>query len=233
MFIKSQQKIEDKKNGFIVSHSNFMKQLVKIIGIKEKLYFDNLDCLVLGFNNEKYSNNYLTLRYKDNYKLDNEKIQKLNQFDSILIIMRHCIACHNIMKDIKVERVKERFIKGVQGFDNYSICVNILQELNKDDIVNNFSQIFNISQKWKYNDFYFGSSVILRAILTSFIFHRLINDHLLKQLSQNGGNKIKSVRKHRGIYQSGPKAGKLRPGFKYTNQKTKSGLKVIVESKKK
>ena len=63
-------------------------------------------------------------------------------------------------------------------------------------------------------------------------FHQPNVTILLKQLSQNGGNKIKSVRKHRGIYQSGPKAGKLRPGFKYTGKRTKTGLKVIAEIKK-
>ena len=48
-----------------------------------------------------------------------------------------------------------------------------------------------------------------------------------------GSKKTKSIRKHRGIYQSGPKAGKLKPGFKYSGERTKSGLKVIVENKKK
>ena len=209
-----------------------MKKLVKIIGIEENLYFDNLDCLVLGFKGDNYSNKYITLRYKNNYELTDEKKQKLNEFDSILIIMRHCIACHNIMKDRKVERVKERFLKGVQGFDKYSICVNILEELKKkDDILNNFSKIFNVEKKWEYNQFYFGSSVILRAILTSAIFHRLIDYHLKSRLTLVGGSK-KSIRKHRGIYQSGPKAGKLRPGFKYTGERTKTGLKVIAEIKK-
>ena len=56
---------------------------------------------------------------------------------------------------------------------------------------------------------------------------------LKKLLNQTGGSKkLKSIRKHRGIYQSGPKANKLRPGFKYTGERTKTGLKVIAEIKK-
>lgn len=44
--------------------------------------------------------------------------------------------------------------------------------------------------------------------------------------------KTKKVRKHQGIYQRGPKKGKLKPGFKYSGKKTKTGLKIIVKVKK-
>ena len=51
----------------------------------------------------------------------------------------------------------------------------------------------------------------------------------LKKKNQHNGGKKKSVRKHKGIYQSGPKAGKLKPGYKYSGKKTKTGLKIIVK----
>ena len=44
--------------------------------------------------------------------------------------------------------------------------------------------------------------------------------------------KPKKIRKHKGIYQTGPKKGKLKPGYKYSGQKTKTGLKIIVKTKK-
>jgi len=55
--------------------------------------------------------------------------------------------------------------------------------------------------------------------------------------NKNGGKKsiskkTKKVRKHKGIYQRGPKKGKLKPGFKYSGKKTKTGLKIIVKLKK-
>ena len=55
--------------------------------------------------------------------------------------------------------------------------------------------------------------------------------------SAGGGKKkiiksTKKVRKHQGIYQRGPKKGKLKPGFKYSGKKTKTGLKIIVKLKK-
>lgn len=37
----------------------------------------------------------------------------------------------------------------------------------------------------------------------------------------------KDVRKHLGIYQGGAKAGELRPGYTYTGNETKTGLKII------
>ena len=47
-----------------------------------------------------------------------------------------------------------------------------------------------------------------------------------------GGKSAKKVRKHQGIYQRGPKKGRLKPGFKYSSKKTKTGLKIIIKVKK-
>ena len=41
----------------------------------------------------------------------------------------------------------------------------------------------------------------------------------------------KLLRRHRGIYQSGPKKGKLKPGYRYSGKRLKSGLAEIVKSK--
>ena len=48
---------------------------------------------------------------------------------------------------------------------------------------------------------------------------------------QVGGlsSKKKKVRKHQGIYQSGPKVGQLKSGFRYTGKKTTTGLRVIAK----
>ena len=44
---------------------------------------------------------------------------------------------------------------------------------------------------------------------------------------------VKKIRKHQGVYQRGPKKGRLKPGFKYSGKKTKTGLKIIIKVKKK
>ena len=44
--------------------------------------------------------------------------------------------------------------------------------------------------------------------------------------------KTKKVRKHKGIHQTGGKAGKLQKGYKYSGKKLKNGLSQIVKVKK-
>ena len=69
--------------------------------------------------------------------------------------------------------------------------------------------------------------------ITAHTFQSYLND----ALKQSGGGKKstsikdKKIRKHKGIYQSGPKKGNLKPGYKYSGQKTNTGLKIIVKMK--
>jgi len=68
-------------------------------------------------------------------------------------------------------------------------------------------------------------------------YTQLITDDTREYSELLGGKKSttknpKKIRKHQGIYQRGPKKGKLKPGYKYSGQKTKTGLKIIVKMKK-
>ena len=42
----------------------------------------------------------------------------------------------------------------------------------------------------------------------------------------------KKVRKHKGIHQAGGKRGRLKKGYKYSGQRTKSGLPIILKVNK-
>lgn len=64
-----------------------------------------------------------------------------------------------------------------------------------------------------------------------------INSPYNKKKQMEGGKKStskkpKKIRKHKGIYQTGSKKGKLKPGYKYSGKKTQTGLKIIVKTKK-
>tara|TARA_B100001248_G_scaffold260017_1_gene247259 strand:+ start:558 stop:773 length:216 start_codon:yes stop_codon:yes gene_type:complete len=59
---------------------------------------------------------------------------------------------------------------------------------------------------------------------------KIVNKELIKIKFTNG--RYKKVRKHKGIYQRDSKKGKLKPGFKYSGKKTKTGLKIIIKVKK-
>lgn len=52
-----------------------------------------------------------------------------------------------------------------------------------------------------------------------------------KKKNPTGGKNTRKLRKHQGIYQSGPKMGQLKPGFKYSGKKTKTGLPIIIKVK--
>ena len=39
------------------------------------------------------------------------------------------------------------------------------------------------------------------------------------------------IRKHKGIHQTGGKQGRLKKGYKYSGQRTKSGLPIIIKIK--
>ena len=63
----------------------------------------------------------------------------------------------------------------------------------------------------------------------------IITTNLLAPTSGGKKKYVKStqkVRKHQGIYQKGAKKGELKPGFKYSGKKTKTGLKIIIKLKK-
>ena len=85
----------------------------------------------------------------------------------------------------------------------------------------------------KYNPIQLSNKLNKMKSMSSIELRTLNIDELL----QTGGKKstsrkIKKVRKHQGIYQKAPKKGKLKPGFKYSGKKTKTGLKVIVKVSK-
>ncbi len=52
-----------------------------------------------------------------------------------------------------------------------------------------------------------------------------------KKVKQDGGSK-KSVRKHRGIVQTGGNAGKLKKGYRYSGKTLKNGKPEIIKANK-
>ena len=60
-----------------------------------------------------------------------------------------------------------------------------------------------------------------------------------KLITKDGAQIVKSyiggkkIRRHRGIHQTGGKAGKLKKGYKYSGKKLKNGLPQIVKAKSK
>lgn len=120
--------------------------------------------------------------------------------------------------------------------------IELEAELRKENVRQNFSKILkkNTGETRSFNELKSRSAE--HYFMFKYVFG-IKNDsqykELLKTLNFNnntsGGakrkpvSKKKSVRKHKGIYQRGPKAGKLKTGYKYSGKKTKTGLKIIVK----
>lgn len=102
---------------------------------------------------------------------------------------------------------------------------DVQTEINSKEI--NVSQIFGLNYK-KGND-----TIILTNNQNKPVFELIMEYYIDKNNKNNsiGGKKNihKKNRKHKGIYQTGINAGKLKPGYKYSGNKTKTGLKIIVK----
>lgn len=143
----------------------------------------------------------------------------------------------------------EKMYEILQGNSKLNLDNSYLQEIMK--IYTNQSNIFN------YETFFRNlNAIFLYKELSKQIFNvnsRTYNKRqqlkgntsnkqvvMMSTQVRSGGKKVrkstlkknKKVRKHQGIYQKGPKKGKLKPGFKYSGKKTKTGLKIIIKVKK-
>ena len=181
-FIEYMFKNLNNKNHFIISHSYFMTKLTDFIINKKilpekktkkdnKYIYDNLDILqiVIDTSNKNYKIKYCIVRqFSEKYKLSNKyNLGTDNHICSkntkSVFLMRHCLACHNITKNI--------FKKLKYGYGLYSSC---FEETN--------SEIKSVSKELKkiikdyggIKTFEFGSSIIFRAILTILIVYNSI-----------------------------------------------------------
>ena len=103
----------------------------------------------------------------------------------------------------------------------------IQNEINSKEI--NLSQLFGLNYK-KGNDTIILTNNDNKPVF-KLIMEYYIKDNNNKNYSIGGKKKIinNKIRKHKGIYQTGINAGKLKPEYKYSGGKTKTGLKYIVK----
>ena len=181
-FIEYMFKNLNNKNHFIISHSYFMTKLTDFIINKKilpekktkkdnKYIYDNLDILqiVIDTSNKNYKIKYcIVRRFSEKYKLYKQyglgtDKTICNENTKSVFLMRHCVGCHNITKNI--------FKKLKYGYGLYSSC---FEETN--------SEIKSVSKELKkiikdyggIKTFEFGSSIIFRAILTILIVYNSI-----------------------------------------------------------
>lgn len=175
------------KNQVIISHSGFMtkcyKYLTKMLMGNEVLkYFDNLDAIQLLIN--KKTNNiddFYIRRWEHNYKIDankeldmEKKYKKDNDLISVIII-RHCLGCHNITPGLSnklKQTAKNVVLKNQKGYLQNAMCLDLtVQEMTEKAPY--LMRILNMYGGFK--NYEFGSSVIFRAIVTGALYYHVLN----------------------------------------------------------
>ena len=140
--------------------------------------FDNLDILHLVINKTTSTSPIIVLvsayRFNDDYEFD-DNFTNSNNYEHIFI-MRHCIACHNLIKDL--------YTKGINiESSKYSMCI----PQNFEDIISQKDNIIRLFSHYGATDFdkiEFGSSVNFRAVLTSYILQLILTNTSYKLKDQ-------------------------------------------------
>lgn len=161
-------------NLFIIVHSNFLKALTALYGAE--IAFDNLDILQIQLDSSNRANSRLLVRrYVDNWNTSSDETVKDGGGFQNIFLMRHCIACNNMieptLKNKKLSHLLKR-MDGELGYSKYSIC----SPYTIREITNKKKYLIKILNKecGGLANVKFGSSVILRAILTCSLLVRCL-----------------------------------------------------------
>ena len=133
-----------------------------------------------------------------------------------------------MVQPIDYEKIKQKYKKCKNNTEKRELIKSLkMSEKEIEDLIKSF-KLAPLEVKFLYKN---------AKTQKNNINHKMYKE-IYKKLKQTKGGKkstlkkIKKIRKHQGIYQKGPKKGKLKPGFKYSGKKTKTGLKVIVKVSK-
>jgi hypothetical protein len=172
--------LNGKKHALLVVHSKFMKELTELYGNKTK--FANLDIIHIIISKDNMHEPLLYIRKFINYYGNPSPIntdipykKSLLTGNTNVFLMRHCVACHNIIEKVGNSILLAKVIKklkGELGFSLYSICspYTINELIDKK---HSLLELFNTTCG-SIDNIQFGSSVILRAILTSILVSTIL-----------------------------------------------------------
>ena len=168
----------ERKNLFVVTHSNFLLELLKYFNLKNEkdktLVLDNLDILHIMYDNKEgflVSNIY---RWSENYEpyvlFRTNYVEKgvfgdvvnyeKNEETRHLFFMRHCAACHNHPKSNLIQKARYK------SYGSRSMCFsNTFTEIKEN--IEPLNEL--IIRHGGLDNFVFGSSIIFRALLTGIV----------------------------------------------------------------
>lgn len=167
----------------IVSHGNFMRQLVNHLSTEHILDFDNLDVIRIDFTPDM-NECYAQLKYKSEYKQAtqiatittpfSENIKDLKAIsertNQYFYIVRHCVACHNLKSIGKTTKLMSSYS------GDHSMCtIETVREIEKAAPF--LKNLFDDDKgTTKSRPVRYGSSIIFRAVLTCTLLQAAIEN---------------------------------------------------------
>ena len=187
-YYKEKQKGELKPNNIIDVKK------IKNLPNFDNINFDNLDILhlVIDKSEEKPSIVLVSAyRFNDNYNYD-DNFTNNDNYEHVFI-MRHCIACHNLL-DLQPGGKIQKLADLTQFIDSskYSMCI----PQNFQDIISQKDNIIKLFTYYGATDFdkiEFGSSVNFRAVLTSYILQLILSNTKYNSYMNNTIKYIDSI----------------------------------------
>ena len=235
-----------KMKTFLLNHSTNISNK----DLNNSLVHDTLESFTSkgSFNKEEF------IKFLDKEsKLSNQAFLQLPQVNKFLRTMKEIaeqLLPHRELIMNNNESITKNGMKSILLNISNKITRNDLNTSHVNDTLESFTSngSFNTQKFIKFlsNELHRGNSAFRNLKSKQNVLKKTtnLNEVITSAQAQaqtvNGGKKVrkstlkknKKVRKHKGIYQTGPKKGKLKPGFKYSGKKTKTGLKIIIKVKK-
>ena len=127
---------------------------------------------------------------------------------------------YEFLNNMILDRASNDFNEIMNHLDNMN--TSNINDQNISDLKNTINELLDLVGNMEHGNI----NTIRHRIRDNLNNIEIMINHICPPLT--GGKKI---RKHKGIYQTGKNAGKLKPGYKYSNKKTKTGLRIIIKTK--
>jgi hypothetical protein len=221
--------LEVENNMSEVSNNPLDRQLFKMTADNEKELEDELNKLTLGGGGKLL--NDLINSYVEIEKL---KIAEINKGQRIKQLIKEALALKEQWENAKLTTDKSRKkSKLIYKLTLKKKEIESLKKLSKNIVM------IETKNKNKIREFIKVNTTGLNQKQFDLKFHRLLSSIITKAQSVQpviqtvqGGGGNKKIRKHRGIHQTGGKAGKLQKGYKYSGKRLKNGKAEIIKIKK-
>ena len=220
-------------NTIIPNIDNLKEQLKLVYMVRSQPYKDTINKIVNLCTNETHRKlllrelliKPLTYQFIVNVM---SLITRLSTLSSVSELQpdAHFYFIYKIIKlgQLKITKVLEIINKYWSLSHLNSILTKLLSLQHIEDLLK--YPVMGLNSKYNTPEFWEEETLRTQGLILGNHIHRggsyKIRTYIVK----------KKIRKHKGIYQTGPLKGTLKVGYKYSKKKTKTGLKIIIKNNK-